>query len=160
MPSSCYITVEHQRVLGKLYLEIGGYLKNKPCEVLMALCDVLLPDEETEDKDSIKTIVQPDIFVVCEESKLQKKHCIGAPDLVIEIISTSTASRDRVEKSKLYYSHGVKEYWIVDLDSGTVEIFTPGDKNWYLFGAYHKEQKLSSPILPGLEINLKDVFDG
>lgn len=77
-------TVEHQRVLGKLYLEIGSYLKNKPCEVLMALCDVLLPDEETEDKDSIKTIVQPDIFVVCEESKLQKKHCIGAPDLVIE----------------------------------------------------------------------------
>mgnify|MGYP001290730836 CR=1 FL=1 len=151
-------TVEHQKVLGKLHLKIANHLENKPCSVLLAPCDVLLPDYETEETESIKTIIQPDIFVVCDESKLQKKHCIGAPDLIVEILSPSTANRDRIEKSRIYYNHGVKEYWIADPDARTVEVLTPGEKYWQIDGAYSHEEMLYSLLFANLKINLADVF--
>lgn len=121
-------------------------------EILNAPTDVLLNENEKP---------QPDIFFISKEriDIIKEQHVAGAPDLVIEILSPSTASRDRVEKSKIYFTYGVKEYWIVDPDLGVIEVFTSSDKSWYLAGAYHKEQVLSSPLL-GLEVNLKNVFSG
>jgi Uma2 family endonuclease len=82
----------------------------------------------------------------------------GAPDLVVEVLSPSTCKNDRVEKSRMYYKHGVKEYWIVDPDHKTVEIFIPGEKNWNLFDSYDDDGILTSPLLTGLEIQLGDIF--
>lgn len=143
----------HQRISRRLLKFLGDFIDNNNMgEILYAPIDVLLNEKEKP---------QPDILFISKERLdiIKEKHVAGAPDLVIEILSPSTASRDRVEKSRLYYTYGVKEYWLVDPELGTVEIFTHGEKNWYLGGAYNKEQVLQSPLL-GLEIDLKDIFVG
>ena len=90
---------------------------------------------------------------------ITEKNIQGAPDLIIEILSPSTGSRDKVEKSRLYYTHGVKEYWIVDPDNKVIEVLAPGEKYWNISGAYGINDTVVSPLLTGLEIQLKDIFD-
>jgi Uma2 family endonuclease len=144
----------HQRVSQRLnHLLTEFVLKNNLGEVLYSPVDVVLTKTDKP---------QPDILFISKErlNIIKEEYIDGAPDLVIEILSASTAKHDRVLKSRLYFAHGVKEYWIIDPDLKTVEIFIPGENNWYLFGAYHEEEKLISPLLSGLEINLKDVFAG
>lgn len=143
----------HQRIGGELFGILRNFVReNNLGIVLFAPTDVLLTD---------KNKPQPDILFISKERLdiIKEQHVDGAPDLIVEITSPSTGSYDRVQKSKLYFTHGVKEYWIVDPDIGTVEVFTPGEKNWYLSGAYNKEEILLSPLLTGLQINLKDVFN-
>lgn len=121
-------------------------------KVLYAPTDVILTNKDKP---------QPDILFVSKERRdiITESNIKGAPDLVVEILSPSTGKLDRVEKSRLYYQHGVKEYWIVDPDSKVVEVFIAGEKNWNLFQAYSEEEVLMSLLLPGLEIKLKDVFE-
>ncbi|BDU49920.1 Uma2 family endonuclease [Haliovirga abyssi] len=95
---------KHQEIASKIHGKIFRYLEGKKCKVYYEL-DVLLSEED---------IVKPDILVVCDENKLTDKNINGAPDLVIEILSPSTAKRDKVLKYELYKKSGVKEYWIVD----------------------------------------------
>jgi Uma2 family endonuclease len=144
----------HQRISGRLYRIISEFvLSNKLGEVMYAPVDVLLTEKDKP---------QPDIFFIAKDRLdiIKEQHVDGAPDLIIEILSPSTASRDRVEKSRLYFTHGVKEYWIVDPDSMVVEILTPGEKYWQIAGTYNQKETLSSPLLQGLNINLMDVFTG
>ncbi|MEW5952149.1 MAG: Uma2 family endonuclease [Bacillota bacterium] len=142
----------HQRIKIRLVLFIADFIrKNDLGEILDAPTDVVLTEKDKP---------QPDILFVSKErlSIITETNVQGAPDLVIEILSPSTSKRDRVEKSRLYYKHGVKEYWIVDPDGKVVEIFVPGEKNWNLFQAYGAEETLTSLLLTGLEIQLKDIF--
>jgi Uma2 family endonuclease len=143
----------HQRIIRRLIKYLGDFVDdNSIGEVLLAPIDILLSEKEKP---------QPDIFFISAErlNIIKDKHVAGAPDLVIEILSPSTASRDRVEKSKMYYNHGVKEYWIVDPDSMVVEIFVHGERNWHIADIYSKNDTLYSPLL-GLKINLVDIFRG
>ncbi|MBF7081973.1 Uma2 family endonuclease [Desulfallas sp. Bu1-1] len=142
----------HQKVARKLLQIIGTFIDdNNLGELYGAPIDVLLTEKDKP---------QPDIIFISKDrlNVITEKNIQGAPDLVIEILSPSTVSRDRVEKSRLYYTHGVKEYWIVDPDAKIIEIFTPGEKSWNLFQSYSMEDTLVSPLLPGLEIQLKDIF--
>lgn len=142
----------HQRISGKLFKVLISYIdKNNLGELLYAPTDVLLTEKDKP---------QPDIMFISKErlSIIKDNYIQGAPDLVIEILSPSTGKWDRVKKSRLYYTHGVKEYWIVDPDAKVIEVFTPGEKNWNLFQSYDAEEILLSPLLPGLEIQLKDIF--
>lgn len=103
----------HQRIAGELYRQLANYfLDHSDCQVRFAPFDVLLPENEEAD-DLVSTVVQPDIVVVCDPSKLKEKGCVGAPDLVIEIVSPSTGKRDHTVKLELYEKAGVREYWIV-----------------------------------------------
>lgn len=77
---------------------------------------------------------------------------------MVEILSPSTGKYDKVEKSKMYYRHGVKEHWIVDPDHKVIEVFISAEKNWNLFQSYDDEDTLTSPLLTGLEMKLRDVF--
>ena len=100
----------HQRLLKNLAIQLESVCKGKPCEVLISPVDVIL----SEDKVDGTTIVQPDLFIVCDESKLENgKECRGAPDFVIEIVSGSSAIYDLNRKRDLYKKYGVKEYWVV-----------------------------------------------
>ena len=105
-------TRTHQAVVVELVRQIANFLEGKPCQVFVAPFDVRLP-ERNEADDQIETVVQPDIVVVCDESKLDEKGCRGAPDWIIEVLSPSTASKDHVRKKSLYERHGVREYWLV-----------------------------------------------
>ena len=102
----------HQRTVGEIYSQLREYLKNKPCEVFIAPFDVrLFPKEDKSDK----TVVQPDVLVVCDQKKLSDgKACKGTPDFIIEVASTGTKGKDLIDKRELYEKAGVKEYWVVD----------------------------------------------
>jgi Uma2 family endonuclease len=103
----------HQRIAYALISQISAQTpKENKCEIYFAPFDVRLPEHDEAD-DFITTIVQPDISVICNKEKLDDQGCRGAPDLIMEILSPSTASRDLQIKKDLYEKHGVKEYWIV-----------------------------------------------
>ena len=95
----------HQRLSFFIALEIGKYLEGRSCEAFSAPFDVRLADD---------TVVQPDLSVICDKSKIDEKGCSGAPDLVVEILSDSTAYKDETEKRLLYERVGVREYWIIN----------------------------------------------
>ncbi|MFM7193376.1 MAG: Uma2 family endonuclease [Bacteroidota bacterium] len=148
--------VSHQHMLVRLCNRFFNHFHHSPCNLLVAPVDVVLPGPDGE----ADTVLQPDLIVVCDLTKLTKRNCTGAPDLVVEIISKSTAHRDRNEKFKLYEHHGVKEYWIVDAYTQTVEVFVRDPNGSFILGmkALHGET-VSSRCFPGLEVETGDVFN-
>ncbi len=142
----------HQEASRKLIQIIGVFIdQQKLGKLFHAPTDVVLSEMDKP---------QPDILFISANRLdiITEDYIKGAPDLVIEILSPSTSSLDKVRKSKLYYRYGVKEYWIVDPNDKSVQVFTRGEKNWNLFEAYGANQTLLSPLLPGLEIQLNDIF--
>ncbi|WP_081412716.1 Uma2 family endonuclease [Fictibacillus sp. Mic-4] len=117
----------------------------------MDIC--LFVDKETPYCD-IKNWVQPDLIVVCNETQIESKRIIGAPDLVIEILSPATARNNRVLKYNKYEQAGVKEYWIVDPYNQTIEVNLLEKRT----GHYFREDKIRANLFSDLEIDLKNVF--
>ena len=148
----------HQTVSGELFRQISNYLVDKECEVYIAPFDLRLPERDERD-EKIKTVVQPDILVVCDKNKLDKKGCKGAPDLVIEVVSLSSAGRDRKYKRDLYEKHGVKEYWLVDYNEKVIEVyFLANNKEYGKTKVYLEEDIVPVKVLKDLEINLEEIF--
>ena len=135
--------------------------KNKgKCEVYHAPFDVRLPKEGTTQDDKIYNVVQPDVCVVCDSSKLDGRGCIGAPDLIVEVLSPSTAKKDWNYKFNLYEKAGVREYWIVNPKGKVVNIFILQPDGYYDLGSeYDCTEKAPVHIFEGLEIDLKELFE-
>ncbi|MFM8340839.1 MAG: Uma2 family endonuclease [Methylomonas sp.] len=102
----------HQEVAGEIYFQVRQALQGKPCRAFMAPVDVRLPKQNEAD-EQIDSVVQPDLFVVCNSNKLDKRGVRGAPDWIVKVLSPSTASRDQITKRNLYERHGEGEYWLV-----------------------------------------------
>ena len=115
----------HQQVSGNLHGIMWTAFKNHSCNLYAAPFDVRLLDKKksTLDKD-IFTVVQPDLCIICDENKLDDKGCIGAPDLVIEILSSGNSSKEMKYKFDLYEEAGVLEYWIVNPENKTLFILS------------------------------------
>ena len=143
----------HQRILGKLFLRFGNYLEGKPCRVFVAPFDVCLNAEG--DKDN--TVVQPDIFIVCDKSKLDGKRCNGAPDMAIEILSPSSISRDMMIKLSKYLEAGVREYWVVDPENKKIYVNILNNGK-YDYSEYKSEDVISVNILDGFGFSLESIF--
>ena len=147
----------HQSLAITLGATILRYLKGSRCRVLPAPLDVLLPKGNEAD-DLVDTVVQPDLVILCDQSKLTHHGVRGAPEWVIEILSPSTAGRDQREKRELYERHGVAEYWIV----------SPTDRLLWAYrleaGAYGKpaiydEAMSAAPqAFPDLAVSLAELF--
>lgn len=151
-------SLEHQEILGELFNQFKNYLKGKSCKVFVAPFDVVLP-EKLESENESTTVVQPDILVVCDKSKLKENGCFGAPDLIAEILSPSTTSKDINEKYILYEKHGVREYWIVFPERKRVEVFTLSPAGKYLKPlVYSRDEEIKVGIFDDLTIDLKTVF--
>jgi len=149
---------EHHRISGELYRQISNYLLDKDCEVFSAPFDVRLLEGEERDEE-ILTIVQPDILVVCDKSKLDQRGLKGAPDMVIEVVSPTTAGRDRGLKRDLYERNGVREYWLVDYSNKTIEVYLLNEGNRYGKPVvYSAEEKVPVNIFDSLAIDLSLVF--
>ncbi|SHF62335.1 Endonuclease, Uma2 family (restriction endonuclease fold) [Caldanaerobius fijiensis DSM 17918] len=149
----------HQKVLGGIFYQFFSYLQNKSCEVYTAPFGVRLPSSNEENDKDIKTVVEPDIVVICDKSKLDDEGCKGAPDLIVEIVSPSTARKDKLEKFNLYEKFGVKEYWLVEPESKIVSVFTLQDNKRYgRPEIYTDEDKIKVSIFNDLIIDLKAVF--
>jgi Uma2 family endonuclease len=146
----------HQAILTELIRQIANYLYGKPCKVRAAPYDVRLFYAEDESDD---TVVQPDISVICDERKRGNEGCRGAPDLVVEILSPSNTSEECVRKFNLYLKAGVHEYWILDPQSETAQVFVLRD-GAYVGRVYGSASPLSSAVIEGLSVTLGDVFAG
>ena len=134
------------------------FCAEKPCVVYSAPLDVRLPRRDEPDSD-VDTVVQPDLLVVCDKKKLDNKGCLGAPDLVIEILSPSTASLDCIQKRALYERHGIKEFWTVDPSNRIVTVYLLGpDKTFGKAEIFGDTDKIRVSITEGLEIKLEEIF--
>ena len=142
----------HQSISVDLTRQLANFLKGKPCKVFHAPFDVRLNAGTGDD-----TVVQPDIAVVCDMSKLSEKGCVGAPDLVIEILSPSSARRDRFLKLNAYQRAGVREYWIVDPDTKTV-LVNILENGKYFIKSFSDADTAPVHVLEGCTIGLRDVF--
>lgn len=150
----------HQEILGNLYLPFKTYLKGKQCKVFLAPFDVRLSNKKrSSDATEIISVVQPDICVICDLSKVDEKGCLGAPDLIIEIISKSTAKKDLDDKFHLYEESGVKEYWTVFQDKAVTVYDLINDKYVQRGDQYDINEVIKVGVLEGLEINTNDIFD-
>lgn len=148
----------HQSISGELFRQISTFLLDKPCRVYAAPFDVRLPATGEAGRDCT-TVVQPDISVICDPAKLDDAGCIGAPDLIVEIISPSTSLRDHREKFNRYERAGVQEYWLVDPANRLVTVFFLGpDTRYGRAAVYGDQDTVSVRTLPGLEIELPLVF--
>ncbi len=120
----------HQDIVFNMGLQIGLYMQGKPCKLYPSPFDVRLPRLDEADED-VETVVQPDITVVCDPSKLDKKGCRGAPDWIIEVLSPATTFRDMNVKRGLYEMHGVREYWLVHPEDRWLMMYTLDEESRY-----------------------------
>ncbi|MCP4690459.1 MAG: Uma2 family endonuclease [Desulfobacterales bacterium] len=148
----------HQRISMELSRQIANFLTDKPCEVVTAPVDVRLPENDEADEDVVN-VIQPDIVVVCDKSKIDRRGVRGAPDLIVEILSKSTAAKDQIQKVALYEAHGVSEYWIIHPVDNLLTKRVLGDDGKYGPPAiYPGEGRQSSAVFPDLSIDLDAVF--
>jgi Uma2 family endonuclease len=102
----------HQDVAGEIYRQAANLLIGKGCRAFISPVDVRLP-KHAEADDQIDTVVQPDVLIVCDSNKMDRRGIRGAPDWIVEVLSPSTAGHDQIKKRRLYERHGVREYWLV-----------------------------------------------
>jgi Uma2 family endonuclease len=140
----------HQEILMELSRQLANFLHGKPCKVFPAPFGVRLA--KTED-----TVFEPDIVVVCDKTKLNGKICDGVPDLVVEIISPSSSRYDRLFKFNRYLRAGVREYWIVDDITETLQVNSL-ENGKYTAAMYGKGDTVPVGVLPGCDIDLSEVF--
>ena len=147
-------SVAHQAILGDLFNQFYNWLREKPYRVFAAPLDVrLFPQEDKSDK----TVVQPDLLVVCDKDKLGKGSVDGPPDLVVEIVSPSNSHPELFLKFHYYMKAGVREYWVIDSEEkkALVHIYENGH---YISSVYENNDHISVTVLPGLNIALEDLW--
>ena len=152
---------KHQQISTNLVSPLWYYLRDKKCQVYHAPSDVRFPNNKKDKADdTIYTILQPDLYVVCDLSKLDDRGCLGAPDFIIEIVSAKNSKRDIKDKFEIYQSHGVREYWIVNPNDENVNVFILDENGKYRFGGlFAGDDKIPVHIFDGnLKIDLSEVF--
>jgi Uma2 family endonuclease len=151
----------HQRIVRRIYGPLVQFLEGKPCEAFDAPFDVLFPRGDEED-DLVDTVVQPDILVYCDRSRITRRGGRGAPDLVVEILSPSTSRKDQKEKFDLYENRGVREYWVVDPKAKWLCVYRRGSDGKFDEGELREEERefgsIESAVLTGFSIDPKKIF--
>jgi Uma2 family endonuclease len=151
---------KHQKVSINLTGFFWNYLRKTTCGLYEAPFDVkLIKNPQGKTAKEIYTVVQPDICVICDQSKLDEQGCLGSPDLIIEIVSEGNVKRDIQEKYELYEENGVLEYWIVRPYENTIQQFYLENEKYVLKKTYLSDDKISPIILPDFSIDLAEVFE-
>ena len=152
----------HARASHKISWHLEAILrKNKgKCEIYPAPFDVRFPKQGKTCDDKIDTVVQPDICVICDLSKIDQRGCCGAPDMIVEISSPSTHKKDVTLKFDLYEKSGVKEYWVVYPNDKAINVFLLQEDGKYNDGTtYEFDAKIPVHIFNNHEIDLNEIFD-
>lgn len=148
----------HQRISMALSVQFGSYLMGKKCSIYAAPFDVCLFAEKEDRPENIDTVVQPDLMVVCDPNKVDRHGVRGAPDLVIEILSPTSARYDKITKFNLYQRAGVLEYWLVDPSSRTVSVYLLEDGVYHAATVYSSDLSVPVGVLDDCYIDLPSVF--
>ena len=144
-------TISHQTVAGEIYFQLRLALNDKPCVPLIAPVDVRLPKANEAD-DAIDTVVQPDVMVVCDSAKISERGVRGAPDWVVEVLSSGTASHDQINRRRTYERAGIAEYWLVHPTDRVLAVYRLEDD---LYGKRDMQElggETTSSVLPGVTI--------
>lgn len=146
----------HQNTLQELHVKFYNYFQGKKCSTMFAPYDITLKRHEED-----QNIVQPDMMVICdlEEYLDERDYYMGIPDLVVEIISKSTISKDMVKKLDLYMKCGVGEYWIINPYKKEIYVYLFKDKEIEDFKTFCQSETVNSFSFKGLEVNLTEIFN-
>lgn len=147
----------HQEIFGKVFTSFYNYLVGKPCKAYGAPFDVRLPVKSKKHAD-IDTVVQPDICVVCDSEKLDELGCIGAPDLIVEILSPGNNRKELRNKYEVYEESGVKEYWIIHPNEQTLLIYFLQNGTYVPSRLYTAGDVVESRVITGFMLELDQVF--
>ncbi len=163
--------LKHQRVVTLLSSELFQFLKSKKCQVFVAPFDVRLPISNdlgvskkykkqvaTLGDGKIMTVVQPDVCVICDESKLDERGCIGAPDLIIEVLSPGNTKREMKDKFEIYQEAGVEEYWLIEPNDEFILVYTLQEGIYVGSSPYMSGDALKSKAVDGFELLVSEVF--
>lgn len=148
-------STKHQRISGRLYVQLFHILEGSDCEVFHAPFDIELTDETIADTK----IVVPDLSVICDKNGLTDEKYIGVPSIIIEIVSPSNQSHDLVFKLNLYMQYGVKEYWIVNPILNTIQLYNLDEQGQYELHDLAKEKgQIHSTIFPTFIVDTEKIF--
>ncbi len=148
----------HQGIVTVLVSSFHQFLKHKTCKVFPAPFDVRLPEYPGEQDQDTETIVQPDITVICDLEKIDEKGCKGAPDLIVEVLSPNSVSKDLHEKYEIYEKAGVEEYWVVHPVEKTIIAFILKNGKYQTSKPLTVGDQIASIVLPGFALSLEEVF--
>ena len=147
--------ISHQKISGNLYGEMYHYFKGKSCKLFAAPFDVVLKNKNgLED-----SVVQPDLCVVCDPKKLENdKRCLGAPDLIIEILSPGNTKKEMRNKYELYEESGVMEYWVVRPIDKEITQFVLEEGKYRALPPIVEGDMVQSVKFPELNVSTEDIF--
>ena len=143
--------IEHQEVAGDVYHQLRNQLDGKPCRPYIAPVDVRLPRADEADA-AIDTVVQPDVLVVCDPAKIDRRGVRGAPDWLLEVLSPSTAAHDHIAKRRTYERAGVREYWLVHPSDRTLTVYVLDNGQYGRPDIYELKDETPIGMLPGVSI--------
>ena len=143
--------IEHQEVAGEVYCQLRNQLDGKACRPYIAPVDVRLPRKDEADA-AIDTVVQPDVLVVCDPSKIDRRGVRGAPDWLLEVLSPSTAAHDQIAKLRTYERAGVREYWLVHPGDRTLTVYVLETGQYGRPDIYELKDATPIGVLPGVAI--------
>lgn len=141
----------HQELVGEIYRQLATALRGARCRAFIAPLDVRLPGGGEAD-EQVDTVVQPDVLVVCDPSKLDSRGVRGAPDLVVEVLSPSTATHDHILKRRAYERAGVAEFWLVHPTDRVLTIYRLAGTEYGKPEVVELSGKTAVAVLPGIEI--------
>ena len=144
--------VEHQEVAGEVYYQLRNQLDGQPCRPYIAPVDVRLPRKDEADA-AIDTVVQPDVLVVCDPGKVDRRGVRGAPDWLLEVLSPSTAAHDQIAKRRTYERAGVREYWLVHPGDRTLTVYVLDNGQYGRPEIYELKDATPVGVLPGVSIS-------
>jgi Uma2 family endonuclease len=145
----------HQTVSQNINKYFLNLFSNHNCSVYVAPFDVRLPVKSAKKN---ATVVQPDLCIICEESKLDDKGCDGAPDLIVEILSPKNSKHDIETKFNLYQESGVKEYWIVETEQRFVLVYTLKNGEYIGLKPFGEGETIISPLFSEMKITVDTIF--
>ncbi len=143
--------IEHQEVAGEVFRQLANQLDGKACRPYIAPVDVRLPRNDEADA-AIDTVVQPDVLVVCDPSKIDRRGVRGAPDWVLEVLSPSTAAHDQIAKRRTYERAGVREYWLAHPGDRTLTVYVLDNGQYGRPEIYELKDATPVGVLPGVSI--------
>ncbi|WP_300603156.1 Uma2 family endonuclease [Niabella sp.] len=150
----------HQSISLFLSSAFYNFFSKKSCRVFAAPFDVRLPDSKKQKNDAaVFTVVQPDICVICDANKIDDRGCIGAPDLVIEILSPGNTQKEMGIKFDLYEESGVKEYWLVEPQDKVILVYLLKDGKFQGLKPFIETDEIHSALFPELKFNVSHLFE-
>ena len=148
----------HQEIISEIHFKLKEYIKsnNGSCKVYPAPFDVILKNND-EDLVNSKNIVQPDISVICDKSKLTDKGCTGSPDMIVEVVSPGSPRNDYIIKLNLYEKFKVKEYWIINPIKKNILVYVLTENGYDAPTSYTFNDKVNVNIYDNLEIDFNSI---